>query len=254
LAKCPVCRNSSEEGRGTDMRQYNCPRCGPFEISGTAVAMLASRLDENRKGASRLSHAIRRRASTEAWFSIEGSQLDALLAEKLPSTQEQLSNLIEYFANEADDDRFAAIEVSDPEFLAGVVGAMDGDAVDTLLQEAMQSGLLRFEPDEHYSMTSQGWSRFESLRAKEERSMAKTGTKVFIGHGRSNDWRDLKDFLTERLALEYDEFNRESAAGLSTAQRLEDMLGNASFAFLVMTAETKVPKARGRLEWTSFTR
>src|SRR4051794_236385 len=61
--------------------------------------------------------------------------------------------------------------------------------------------------------------------------------KIFIGHGRSRAWKDLKDFLFERLKLEYDEFNRESAAGLSTTERLIDMLNSACFAFLVMTAE-----------------
>lgn len=63
------------------------------------------------------------------------------------------------------------------------------------------------------------------------------GTKIFIGHGRSSDWRDLKDFLVDRLGLAYDEFNREPAAGISTSNRLEEMLDNAAFAFLVMTAE-----------------
>ncbi len=61
--------------------------------------------------------------------------------------------------------------------------------------------------------------------------------RIFIGHGRSATWRDLKDFLTERLGLEYDEFNREPTAGLSTKERLLGMLGNCGFAFLVMTAE-----------------
>lgn len=61
--------------------------------------------------------------------------------------------------------------------------------------------------------------------------------KIFIGHGRSAVWRDLKDFLQDRLRLDWDEFNRESVAGIATTERLETMLNNASFAFLIMTAE-----------------
>jgi len=61
--------------------------------------------------------------------------------------------------------------------------------------------------------------------------------KVFIGHGRSHVWRELKDFLSDRLMLPWDEFNRESVAGLTTFKRLSTMLGEASFAFLIMTAE-----------------
>lgn len=60
---------------------------------------------------------------------------------------------------------------------------------------------------------------------------------MFIGHGVSQVWRDLKDFLQDRLGLAWEEFNREPTAGLSTKERLEDMLDNAVFAFLVMTAE-----------------
>ncbi|NRQ42536.1 nucleotide-binding protein [Rheinheimera sp. YQF-2] len=61
--------------------------------------------------------------------------------------------------------------------------------------------------------------------------------KVFIGHGRSSVWKDLSHFLSDRLKLEWDEFNRESSAGISIKDRLEAMLDQASFAFLIMTAE-----------------
>jgi len=60
---------------------------------------------------------------------------------------------------------------------------------------------------------------------------------VFIGHGRSTVWRDLKDFLKERLGLETDEFNRIPTAGKTTVERLSEMLDSASFAFLVLTGE-----------------
>jgi hypothetical protein len=63
------------------------------------------------------------------------------------------------------------------------------------------------------------------------------GARVFFGHGRSSDWRELKDYVHDRLHLAVDEFNMESVAGLSTFERLDDMLGGAVFAFLVMTAE-----------------
>lgn len=63
------------------------------------------------------------------------------------------------------------------------------------------------------------------------------GSRVFIGHGRSLLWRELKDFLNDRLSLPWDEFNREAVAGLTTFERISEMLDSASFAFLVMTAE-----------------
>jgi predicted nucleotide-binding protein len=60
---------------------------------------------------------------------------------------------------------------------------------------------------------------------------------IFIGHGRSGQWRVLKDFLKERLNLEYEEFNRVSSAGIGTQERLAEMLQQCSCAFLVMTGE-----------------
>lgn len=63
------------------------------------------------------------------------------------------------------------------------------------------------------------------------------GDKIFIGHGRSLQWLVLKDFIADRLRLPWEEFNRASTAGYTTLERLEEMLGNAAFALLVMTAE-----------------
>lgn len=72
----------------------------------------------------------------------------------------------------------------------------------------------------------------------------KVGQKVFIGHGRSLLWRELKDFIADRLHLQWDEFNRVSVAGITTISRLESMLQEAAFAFLIMTAEDELVDAR----------
>ena len=63
------------------------------------------------------------------------------------------------------------------------------------------------------------------------------GKKVFIGHGQSLVWRELKDFIQDRLKLEWEEFNRIPTAGMVTVERLSEMLDNAAFAFLILTAE-----------------
>src|SRR5206468_744709 len=68
-------------------------------------------------------------------------------------------------------------------------------------------------------------------------SVAKREGKVFIGHGRSAAWRDLKDFLADRLSLAWDEYNREPTAGMARTERLAQMLDAAVFAFLILTAE-----------------
>lgn len=63
------------------------------------------------------------------------------------------------------------------------------------------------------------------------------GSRVFIGHGGSPLWREFKDFLSDRLGLEWEEFNRVSPAGVGTTDRLSAMLDTASMAFLICTAE-----------------
>jgi hypothetical protein len=61
--------------------------------------------------------------------------------------------------------------------------------------------------------------------------------KVFIGHGRSLVWLQLKDFVTNQLRLACDEFNAVPVAGRTTVARLQEMVEQSWFAFLVMTGE-----------------
>jgi hypothetical protein len=63
------------------------------------------------------------------------------------------------------------------------------------------------------------------------------GVNVFIGHGRSPFWRELKDFVYNRLHLPWDEFNRVPVAGVTNIARLSQMLDQACIALIVMTAE-----------------
>lgn len=70
------------------------------------------------------------------------------------------------------------------------------------------------------------------------RATAQTqGSAVFIGHGHSLLWLELKDFLQDRLGLAWEEFNRVPVAGVTNIARLAEMLDAAGIAFLVLTAE-----------------
>jgi predicted nucleotide-binding protein len=64
-----------------------------------------------------------------------------------------------------------------------------------------------------------------------------SGTRVFIGHGQSKLWREVKDFIQDRLHLQWDEFNRVPIAGITNISRLSAMLHNAAIALLILTAE-----------------
>ena len=85
----------------------------------------------------------------------------------------------------------------------------------------------------------QDFAQSSHLQIREQHQQEKrpVGTKVFLGHGRSPVWKDLKDFVQDRLDLPWDEFNRVPIAGIANVARLSEMLDNAAIAFLVMTAE-----------------
>ncbi len=77
-------------------------------------------------------------------------------------------------------------------------------------------------------------------RSREARRAEVVGTNIFIGHGRSPLWKDLKDFVQDRLRLPWDEFNRVPVAGITNIARLSEMLDAAAVAFLILTAEDEL--------------
>ena len=80
-----------------------------------------------------------------------------------------------------------------------------------------------------------------SRQHRRQQQGSSIGTRVFIGHGRSLIWRELKDFIEDKLGLPVDEFNSVQTAGTSTTDRLMEMLSSAAIAFLVMTGEDEQP-------------
>jgi predicted nucleotide-binding protein len=74
-------------------------------------------------------------------------------------------------------------------------------------------------------------------KKKKSKAESRVGTNVFIGHGQSPIWKDLKDFIQDRVKLPWDEFNRVPVAGVTNIARLSEMLDAAAIAFLIMTAE-----------------
>ena len=61
--------------------------------------------------------------------------------------------------------------------------------------------------------------------------------RIFIGHGRSLLWRELKDHLQDKHNHDVIAYEVGARAGHSIRDILEDMLRHSSFAILVMTGE-----------------
>jgi predicted nucleotide-binding protein len=60
---------------------------------------------------------------------------------------------------------------------------------------------------------------------------------VFIGHGRSPLWRDLKDHLTDKHDYKIEAYETGARAGHTIRDILDEMANKSSFAILVMTGE-----------------
>jgi hypothetical protein len=58
--------------------------------------------------------------------------------------------------------------------------------------------------------------------------------RVFLGHGRNKQWRDLKDHLQDQHGYYVQAFETDTRAGHTVRDILEEMLDTSSIAFLVL--------------------
>jgi hypothetical protein len=63
---------------------------------------------------------------------------------------------------------------------------------------------------------------------------------IFIGHGRSKAWRELKDHLVDMHSYKVEAFEVGARAGHQIRDILEDLLEKSSLAFLVLTGEDEM--------------
>lgn len=178
---CPVCLNSASSGRDRDYgdkKQVNCPRCGPYEITRTALVMLSRRLDQDLLARARLSHAIRSRTSEDNWLFISSSNLDELVQQKLPGIPQQLEHLVSWLAAQLGEDTFGRIPYPNIELLAGKIGVVDGSRVERLIEYASSEGLIECDTTtEMIGLSPKGWSKVEPP-AKHEMQLQKSDTVI----------------------------------------------------------------------------
>jgi predicted nucleotide-binding protein len=66
---------------------------------------------------------------------------------------------------------------------------------------------------------------------------SKPKLRVFIGHGHSEQWKELKDHLHEKHEYDIEAYEIGARAGHTIRDILEKMLDSSSFAVIVMTGE-----------------
>ena len=173
LKRCPVCKNDAKDAGERDYgdkKRIDCPRCGPFEVSGTALAMMDGRLGDDELARARLSHALRQEPKREGeWFMITSTNIDALVASPLPDIDHQIRNLLLWLSSRLGDDHLGSIHVENQEYLAGMIGAVDAQRVKRLLKHAQSEQLIEIIDETQLVLTKKGW---DQLNEKEEQPEA----------------------------------------------------------------------------------
>lgn len=78
---------------------------------------------------------------------------------------------------------------------------------------------------------------FEKDLDKSKITITQNPIKIFIGHGRDSQWKELKDHLHEKHGYKVVAYEIGPKAGTSVKEVLEEMISESSFAILVMTGE-----------------
>lgn len=99
--------------------------------------------------------------------------------------------------------------------------------------EVIVKAATREEIEAVFEVFEKSASRF----AVDEPPKLEDATVVFIGHGQSNQWRDLKDHLHDKHGYRIETYEVGARAGHAIRDVLEDMLTKSSIAFLILTAE-----------------
>ncbi|MBO9587961.1 nucleotide-binding protein [Devosia sp.] len=90
-------------------------------------------------------------------------------------------------------------------------------------------------------------SKFDAWESRAEKIIGYAENfSIFVGHGRSPQWRDLKDHLSDQHHFDVVAYETGARAGHSIRDILGEMVDNTSFALLVMTAEDASETREGR--------
>lgn len=257
MGSCVVCGSAAETGNNGDVRQYRCDRCGPFVITGSAVAVLKGRTQPkgtvNQLIVAKISHYIRTHSSEETWLAINTAMIDEMVAQRLPSPIQQIENLLRWMSEQAGEDHFAALEISALN-ISSVVGAASEDSAGDLIEDAANSGLIEFVPDDCYRLTRAAWDRLSASGPTPARPQRRG---EFVDSARISEIAAIRDseFDVQRLVRMCEEINSAWEAGnlMSVAMlaraivdHVPPIFGHSNFAQVTSQASSR--SIRGSFE------
>jgi hypothetical protein len=170
--QCVVCKAelSASEQRG-DTTRCDCPVCGKYVLTGSALAYIDMNVEKFESGRAKLAHAICRLTSSQPWAKIDEVRAqDMLVNTELPRPGELLDNLI-LWIGQAQPTLGSRCEI--PESLRAAIGAVEDNDVAFLLDHGKQHGLLHGSVERFgngsfvalpVQLTLSGWARYEELK------------------------------------------------------------------------------------------
>jgi hypothetical protein len=96
MSDCPICRSDAKDTAAPPDRGFDCPRCGAFKLTGTAVAVLHRWIEQKPHWRALVSHAVRRMQRDDGEpIRIFETELPTFVArDRLPPPHEQADQLI----------------------------------------------------------------------------------------------------------------------------------------------------------------
>jgi hypothetical protein len=167
--KCPVCTLPLKEPpslRG-DLAYYNCPKCGVFGLTGTALeACLRPWLAVSPRNVAIFSYTLRRMQGTNEAPLVDSDIANRITASaSLPSPREQADNVIRWLRDNVGIGEEGELS---PKTHSAIVGTPSLGAfafvVQGLIDQGLVSGSVASGAHASISLTFAGWDRHEALK------------------------------------------------------------------------------------------
>lgn len=180
---CPVCKTPlSDVGRLTsgDWKQFNCPNCGGYELTGTDVQMVRNGVNESPEFGPCLAHKIRRMQRNKEWPRVPSDLIDRMRKDEqernLPDPAEQADNMVLWVG---DTQRHSGTLIPlNYNNSRAVVGAFDDRGVLFISEALREQGLAKVDTasDEGtIRLTFAGWQRYHQLKR-----LSTSGPRAFM--------------------------------------------------------------------------
>lgn len=165
--KCPVCDNDVYDKGSRDRgerHQYDCPCCGKFEITRTAIHILNTHAADDPKVKARLSHSIWLAPSDDdGWVSISSYNINEMMTKPLPSVHRQVAHLMNHLSIIAGDDYLAPLIFPPYEHMTARIGVVDKSRVHHLIKYTFDLGLTE-ATNGALMITPRGWEYINKLK------------------------------------------------------------------------------------------